>query len=452
MALDEGAAVMRLLAGATAAAAAWVWWPSRHPVPTRSRTLIAMYSPRLHARIRAWNYLAPALAVVGAWSVGLVWIAGGCRWPVVGVLPAMAALPVRRGARPRGRRGAPSGRRPGGAVAAVAGDPRDGPLHGHAHLRRDRLAEDVGLHAPVRAPAPELAGPRTRASASPGSCWRSRATSASRCGHPQRRRARRGLRRAGHRRALALEPPGRRPARLLLARRHHPSLINQLFGRSKEPFWQQAYVNLVRWIIELHRMASARWVTLQDVYRCTLDPERIEAKITEVEALVEPPGTVRVRMAHVAPHGDELAAWSWRTAGGVALRMSDDQTPVPRRASSGLSRSWRLYPPVVHRWRRASATSRAIPIGVYCRRSMVTLMCAGVGSWPPWMWPVHVDCAAPDRPQPYLAQRQGRVGGAQRQRSLRRQLPRLAQRAPVPVVIPEYEEPVSGQFRMLRTK
>ena len=33
------------------------------------------------------------------------------------------------------------------------------------------------------------------------------------------------------------------------------SLINQLFGRSKEPFWQQAYVNLVRWIIELHRMS-----------------------------------------------------------------------------------------------------------------------------------------------------------------------------------------------------
>ena len=28
------------------------------------------------------------------------------------------------------------------------------------------------------------------------------------------------------------------------------SLINQLFGKGKEPFWQQAYVNLVRWILE----------------------------------------------------------------------------------------------------------------------------------------------------------------------------------------------------------
>ena len=31
------------------------------------------------------------------------------------------------------------------------------------------------------------------------------------------------------------------------------TLLNQLFGKGKEPFWQQAYTNLVRWIIELHR-------------------------------------------------------------------------------------------------------------------------------------------------------------------------------------------------------
>jgi len=45
--------------------------------------LIATHSPRLHAAIRAWHYLAPALAVVGAWSVaasvGLVWLSGGRR-------------------------------------------------------------------------------------------------------------------------------------------------------------------------------------------------------------------------------------------------------------------------------------------------------------------------------------------------------------------------------------
>ena len=51
------------------------------------------------------------------------------------------------------------------------------------------------------------------------------------------------------------------------------SLINQLFGKSREPFWQQAYTNLVRWIVELHRLLPGGWVTLRDVYRCTVDAE-----------------------------------------------------------------------------------------------------------------------------------------------------------------------------------
>ena len=33
------------------------------------------------------------------------------------------------------------------------------------------------------------------------------------------------------------------------------SLLNNLFGRGKEPFWQQAYTNLVMFIILLHKVA-----------------------------------------------------------------------------------------------------------------------------------------------------------------------------------------------------
>ena len=42
-------------------------------------------------------------------------------------------------------------------------------------------------------------------------------------------------------------------------------------------------------------MSPDRWVTLREVYRSTLDPERIERKIAEVEALVEPPGSPSTR-------------------------------------------------------------------------------------------------------------------------------------------------------------
>ena len=79
------------------------------------------------------------------------------------------------------------------------------------------------------------------------------------------------------------------------------SLLNQLFGKGKEPFWQQAYTNLVRWIIELYRVFPERWVTLQQVYRCAIDPELFAAKIEEAEKLSDDlnTGTVFVRAEHL---------------------------------------------------------------------------------------------------------------------------------------------------------
>ena len=40
------------------------------------------------------------------------------------------------------------------------------------------------------------------------------------------------------------------------------SLLNQLFGKGKEPFWQQAYTNLVRWD---HRASSRLPAAMGDV-------------------------------------------------------------------------------------------------------------------------------------------------------------------------------------------
>jgi len=44
-----------------------------------------------------------------------------------------------------------------------------------------------------------------------------------------------------------------------------------LFGRGKEPFWQQAYTNLVKFIILLHKTLYD-YVTLFEVYECTINP------------------------------------------------------------------------------------------------------------------------------------------------------------------------------------
>ena len=60
------------------------------------------------------------------------------------------------------------------------------------------------------------------------------------------------------------------------------SLLNNLFGRGKEPFWQQAYTNLVKFIILLHKV-TFDYVTLFDVYECAINPDLLESKIKEAD-------------------------------------------------------------------------------------------------------------------------------------------------------------------------
>ena len=91
------------------------------------------------------------------------------------------------------------------------------------------------------------------------------------------------------------------------------SLLNQLFGKGKEPFWQQAYTNLVRWIIELHRVFPDRWVTLQQVYRCAIDPDLFAAKIEAAQKLSDDlnTGTIFVETGALTPQLTHLEEWDW---------------------------------------------------------------------------------------------------------------------------------------------
>lgn len=89
------------------------------------------------------------------------------------------------------------------------------------------------------------------------------------------------------------------------------SLINNLFGRGKEPFWQQAYTNLVKFIILLHKVAYD-YVTLFDVYECTISPDVLERKIRDAELRLEeryfllvPPEDYRARLKDLKSFGFE---------------------------------------------------------------------------------------------------------------------------------------------------
>ncbi len=97
------------------------------------------------------------------------------------------------------------------------------------------------------------------------------------------------------------------------------SLINQLFGKSREPFWQQAYTNLVRWIIELHRLLPGGWITLRDIYRCTVDADLLAGRIAEARGMADERCPVRAVLsnADIAKHTEPLGAWAWEVVPGV---------------------------------------------------------------------------------------------------------------------------------------
>ena len=107
------------------------------------------------------------------------------------------------------------------------------------------------------------------------------------------------------------------------------SLINQLFGKSGEPFWQQAYTNLVRWIIEVHRLLPGGWVTLRDIYRCTVDAELLGQRIGEARKLADRLRPKRAVISHedMIAHPQALEEWAWERVpgtGNVGCRLDPE--------------------------------------------------------------------------------------------------------------------------------
>ena len=90
------------------------------------------------------------------------------------------------------------------------------------------------------------------------------------------------------------------------------SLLTNLYGRGKEPFWQQAYTNLVKFVILLHKVVNG-YCTLFQVYECAINPDRIKEKIAEGEAMFERYAVnaqIVIELLVYVAH-DELAELKW---------------------------------------------------------------------------------------------------------------------------------------------
>ncbi len=104
------------------------------------------------------------------------------------------------------------------------------------------------------------------------------------------------------------------------------SLLNNLFGKGKEPFWQQAYTNLVKFIILLHKI-TYDYVTLFDVYQCAISPDRLEKTIHEAEQKIDGRRSVLISSEAYLTHAAELTPFKFSL--GVAdagmYRADDSQ-------------------------------------------------------------------------------------------------------------------------------
>ena len=61
------------------------------------------------------------------------------------------------------------------------------------------------------------------------------------------------------------------------------SIITAIWGKGKEPFWQQSYTDLVRYVILLHRVRDG-YVTLVDIFRTVISSGQLEELLIEVGA------------------------------------------------------------------------------------------------------------------------------------------------------------------------
>jgi hypothetical protein len=113
------------------------------------------------------------------------------------------------------------------------------------------------------------------------------------------------------------------------------SLLNNLFGKGKEPFWQQAYTNLVKFLIILHQVGFG-YVTLFDVYESAISGQVLERKMRQAEENIVGKTFLTVSRETFQPHARELAEVGFDAdESGQLYRVLD--SPIARDVLQGLA-------------------------------------------------------------------------------------------------------------------
>lgn len=94
------------------------------------------------------------------------------------------------------------------------------------------------------------------------------------------------------------------------------SVITAIWGKGKEPFWQQSYTDLVRYVIILHRVRN-NYVTLLDVFRTVISPGQLEDLLIEVGARFSSTSYVGIAPEAYLAHTDLLTTFAFQLSSGA---------------------------------------------------------------------------------------------------------------------------------------
>ena len=84
---------------------------------------------------------------------------------------------------------------------------------------------------------------------------------------------------------------------------------------------------MVRWILELYRVFPRQWVTLQEVYRCTIDHELLAKKIAEAGVWAAKVDRAAITLPNktLYKQREALKQWTWKTEGKQVTTNFDPQ-------------------------------------------------------------------------------------------------------------------------------
>jgi hypothetical protein len=122
------------------------------------------------------------------------------------------------------------------------------------------------------------------------------------------------------------------------------SIITSIWGRGKEPFWQQSYTDLVRYVILLHRIRYG-YVTLVDIFRTVISSGRLEELLIETGGRLNPAEFIAISPANYVAHRRLLAPFHFRANADANEYVAERSEELSRALETETSIPYKLYRP-----------------------------------------------------------------------------------------------------------